>query len=77
MVCDACQQGKSHQLPYPKSTSVSISPLDLIFSDVRGPTPTSVGRHNYYLSFIDDHSKFVWLYLLHHKSEVFKCFHDF
>jgi hypothetical protein len=30
-VCDACQQGKSHQLPYPKSTSVSSSPLDLIF----------------------------------------------
>jgi histone deacetylase 1/2 len=33
-VCDACQQGKSHQLPYPKSTSVSTSPFDLVFSDV-------------------------------------------
>jgi len=30
-VCDACQQGKSHQLPYPKSTSVSSFPLDLYF----------------------------------------------
>ena len=29
------------------------------------------------MSFIDDHSKFVWLYLLHHKSEVFQCFQDF
>jgi hypothetical protein len=34
LVCDACQLGKSHQLPYPKSTSVSTSPLELIFSDV-------------------------------------------
>jgi histone deacetylase 1/2 len=33
-ICDACQQGKSHQLPYPKSTSFSTHPLDLIFSDV-------------------------------------------
>ena len=77
VVCDACQLGKSHQLPYPKSTSTSSSPLDLIFSDVWGPAPTSVGHHNYYVSFIDDHSKFTWLYLLRHKSEVFQCFCDF
>jgi hypothetical protein len=77
MVDDACQQGKSHQLPYPRSTSVSASPLDLIFSDVWGPAPTSVGRHNYYVSFIDDHTKFTWFYLLRHKSKVFQCFRDF
>jgi histone deacetylase 1/2 len=76
-VCDACQQGKSHQLPYPKSTSVSSSPLDLIFFDVWGPAPTSVGRYSYYVSFIDDHSKFTWIYLLKHKSEVFARFHEF
>jgi hypothetical protein len=42
-VCDSCQQGKSHQLPYPVSTSVSTAPLRLVFSDVWGPAPTSVG----------------------------------
>jgi len=76
-VCDACQQGKSHQLPYPRSTSVSSSPFDLVFSDVWGPAPNSVGRKNYYLSFIDDFSKHTWIYLLSRKSEVFQCFHDF
>ena len=76
-VCDACQQGKSHQLPYPKSFSLSSHPFDLVFSDVWGPAPSSVSRQNYYVSFIDDHTKFVWLYLLHHKSKVFQCFHDF
>ena len=75
--CDACQQGKSHQLSYLKSTSVSTSPLDLVFSDVWGPAPTSVGRFNYFVSFIDDYSKFTWIYLLRYKSEVFQCFHDF
>jgi hypothetical protein len=76
-VCDACQSGKTHQLPYPRSTSISSLPMDLVFSDVWGPAPNSIGHHNYYVSFIDDHSKFVWIYLLEHKSEVFQCFQDF
>jgi hypothetical protein len=76
-VCDACQQGKSHQLPFPKSVSVSKTPLELVFSDVWGPAPTSAGKHNYYVSFIDDFSKFIWIYLLQHKSEVFQKFYDF
>jgi hypothetical protein len=29
------------------------------------------------VSFIDDFSKFTWIYLLRHKSEVFQCFTDF
>jgi hypothetical protein len=77
-ICDACQKGKSHrQLPYPKSTSVSSCPFELIFYDVWGPAPTSVGRKNYYVSFIDDFSKFTWIYMLRFKSEVFQCFRDF
>jgi histone deacetylase 1/2 len=70
-VCDACQQGKHHQLPYPRSTSVSTSPMELIFSDVWGPAPISVGKHTYYVSFIDDYTKFVWIYLIRQKFEVF------
>ena len=46
-ICDSCQRAKSHQLPYPVSTSVSTKPLQLIFSDVWGPALTC------YVSFID------------------------
>ena len=46
------------------------------FFDVWGPAPTSVWRNNYYVSFIDDYSKFTWIYLLRHKSKVFSCFRD-
>jgi histone deacetylase 1/2 len=35
-VCDACQQGKSHQLPFSLSTRVTKSPLEIIYSDVWG-----------------------------------------
>jgi hypothetical protein len=76
-VCDACQWAKSHKLPFPKSISVSKVPLELMFSDVRGPTPTSVSKNNYYVSFIDDFSKFALVYLLKHKSDVFQRFQEF
>lgn len=69
--------GKSDQLPFPKSTSVSIAPLEHVFSDVWGPAPSSVGNKNYYVSFIDDFSKFYWIYLLKPKSEVCEVFHLF
>lgn len=43
-VCDACLRAKAHQLPYPKSTSQSAAPLDLVFSDVWGPAIDSFGN---------------------------------
>jgi histone deacetylase 1/2 len=76
-VCDACQQGKSHQLPFSESSRVVKTPLELIFSDVWGPAQTSVSGHNYYVSFIDAYSRFTWLYLLKHKSDVFDVFLQF
>jgi hypothetical protein len=76
-VCDSCQRAKSHQLPYFTSNKVSVAPLDLIHSDVWGPAPTSVGRFSFYVSFIDDHTKYTWIYLLRQKSDVFSVFHDF
>ena len=65
-VCESCQKAKSHQLPYSRSTSESHYPLELIFSDVWGPAPDSFDRKNYYVSFIDDFSKFTWIYLIRH-----------
>lgn len=69
-VCNACQLAKSHQPPYSKSTHVSEIPLQLIFSDVWGPSFQSSGCSKYYVSFIDDYSKFTWIYLLNNKSDV-------
>jgi hypothetical protein len=76
-VCDACQRAKSHQLPFSNSSSVSQAPLELVFSVVWGPAPSSAGRFKYYVSFIDDHSKFTWFYLLENRFDVFQNFCDF
>jgi hypothetical protein len=69
--------GKAHQLPYPKSSSVSSVPPELVFSDVWGPAPESVRRKKCFVSFIDDFSKFVWIYTLKNRSEVFERFLEF
>jgi hypothetical protein len=76
-VCDTCQQAKSHQLPFSSSINNSKFLLDLIYSDVFGPAPDSVGRKKYYVSFIDEFIKFTWIYLLKIKSEVFQKFQEF
>jgi hypothetical protein len=76
-VCNACQQAKSHQLPYPVSTSHSSKPFELVFSDVWGPASELVGRQRYYVTFIDDFSKFTWVYMLKSKSNVFHKFIEF
>jgi histone deacetylase 1/2 len=74
VICDACQQGKSHQLPFSLSKHVISAPLEIIYSDVWGPAQPSVTGHTYYVSFIDGYSRFTWLYLLKRKNDVFNVF---
>jgi hypothetical protein len=50
---------------------MSKAPLELIYSDVWGPTLNSVSKNNYYVSFIEDFSMFTWIFLLKHTSELF------
>jgi isochorismate hydrolase len=64
-------------LSYPISSSRSSAPLELVFSDVWGPVLNSTGNKTYYVSFIDDFSKFTWIYLLKFKYEVFQRFQEF
>ncbi|KAJ1704596.1 hypothetical protein LUZ63_004375 [Rhynchospora breviuscula] len=74
-LCHACAQAKAHVLPFHSSVSVSSAPLELIHSDVWGPSPvTSSQGYRYYVTFVDDYSKFTWIYFLKQKSDVLKMF---
>ena len=42
-----------------------------------GPAPAFVGKHLYYVIFIDDFSKFTWIYLLKNRSDVYQVFLNF
>ena len=74
-VCEACQMGKQHRLPFPNERNRSRSPLDLIHSDVWGPAQNvSLGGSRYFVTFIDDFTRHTWVCTIAKKSEVFACF---
>ena len=73
--CTHCLYGKMHNLSFPKSQFVALSPFELVHSNVWGPTPiTSVNGFRYYVIFVDHFTRFTWLYPLKSKFEVFSKF---
>ena len=77
--CHGCAVGKSKRLPFPKKSNRKTSrPLELIHSDVCGPFHlTSVGGSRYFVTFVDDYSRYVTVYMLKSKHEAFDKFVDF
>ena len=76
-VCIECIKGKQtnkRKLSANRSTGV----LQLIHTDICGPFPTaSWNGQQYFITFIDDYSRYGYLYLIHEKSQfldVFKVF---
>ncbi|KAJ0431334.1 putative RNA-directed DNA polymerase [Helianthus annuus] len=78
VVCSGCQYGKAKQQPFPSSTFQAIEPLQLVHSDVFGPVKQfSIKGKRYMVTFIDDYSRFVWIYFMKEKAEVFAKFKEF
>jgi hypothetical protein len=71
-VYEACQLEKQAKHPFPTQTiHVSSKPLEMIHSYVWTMKTESIGGCKYWVSFIDDHTKKVWVYFMKHKGEVF------
>ena len=75
--CDSCPLGKSTKLPFSKSESMSQFPLELLHSDVWCSPVMSVEGFRYYLLFVDDYSRYSWIFPMKNKSEVFGIFVTF
>ena len=57
------------------STFRSTEPLELVHTDVCGKLNVkSLSGSEYFLSFVDDYTRYVWTYVLKNKSDVFKKF---
>ncbi|KAM2723556.1 hypothetical protein EV1_026500 [Malus domestica] len=77
-VCAGCQYGKAHQLPYEESKFKAKEPLELVHSDVFGPVKQlSIGGMRYMVTFIDDFSRYVWVFFVKEKSDTFSKFKEF
>jgi GAG-pre-integrase domain len=72
-----CCVAKSHIyiLPFVPSTSTSSSPLAIVYLDVWGLAPLlSNNGFRYYIIFVDDYSRYTWIYFLRTKDEVVHVF---
>ena len=76
--CEGCVYGKIHRMPFPKFSWRATTPLELVHADICGPTRTpSLKNRRYFLLFVDDYSRMMWVYFLEHKSEAFSMFLQF
>ena len=75
-LCESCVLGKQKRVSFTKTVRETKSEkLELVHTDVWGPAPvSSLGGSRYYVTFIDDFSRKVWVYFLKHKSDVFVTF---
>ncbi|CAA7035584.1 unnamed protein product [Microthlaspi erraticum] len=77
-VCEPCQMSKSSRLKFSVSASSVLNPLDRIHCDLWGPSPVVSNQgFKYYALFIDEFSRYSWLFPLRAKSEFFSVFQEF
>ena len=74
--CSPCIDGKIHKKQFLTTGGKRANKqLELIHSNVCGEVKTSsLGGFHYFLTFIDDNTWYVWVYILKSKSQVFQKF---
>ena len=69
--CYICPLAKQKRLSFPSHNNMSDSPFDLIYYDIWGPYHlNSHSGHKYFLTLVDDCTRFTWIFLLKQKSNV-------
>ncbi|KAA0038926.1 integrase [Cucumis melo var. makuwa] len=78
-ICEVCILAKHHRDSFPTGKAWRASkPLELIHTDLCGPMRTTTnGGNRYFITFIDDFSRKLWIYFLKEKSEALVCFKSF
>nr|CAN68286.1 hypothetical protein VITISV_017015 [Vitis vinifera] len=69
--CEVYELVKHHRASFPKSKYKPSIPFTLIHSDLWGPSRTPNKTHKkWFITFIDDHTRLCWVYLLTDKTET-------
>lgn len=76
--CVTCAEGKMSRKPFSHESKRASTFLELVHSDVCGPMSVkSIGGSRYFVTFIDDFSRKVFVYMLANKSQVYDTFIKF
>lgn len=77
-ICDNFLINKQTRNSFSNFTTSKASEILHVYLDICGPLDTpSLGGNRYFVSFVDDMSRKVWLYPIKVKSDVFNIFKDF
>ena len=77
-ICNTCHYAKHKRLPFSSSTSHASNKFELLHIDIWGPcSKTSMHGHRYFVTIIDDFSRYTWTHLMHTKSETRRIITDF
>ena len=75
--CESCLLGKMTKLPFKGNGERANGLLDLIHTDVCGPMSMHArGGFVYFITFIDEYSRYGYLYLMSYKFEAFERFKE-
>ena len=76
--CDVCMRTKQHQVSFLSQSYKPTQSFTLIHSDVWGPSKViaSSGKQ-WFVTFIDDHTRLTWVFLITDKLEVSSIFQNF
>lgn len=71
-ICHICPLAKQRRMSFPFNNKVVAVVFDLVHCDIWGPfkTPTYAG-YRYFLTLVDDCSRYTWTYLMRNKSDEF------
>ena len=77
--CEGCVMGKQHQQPFSKKEkNFTTKLLELVHINACGPMNVpSVRGSRYFITFIDDFSRYVTVYMMKQKSKVIDRFKEF
>ena len=71
LFCNACHMAKLRRTSFKYLDDRCLSPFECIHSDVWGPCQVeSLTGCRYFVIFVDDYSRTMWLHLLKSKAEV-------
>jgi hypothetical protein len=73
--CQVCVQSKEPRMPHKTAETRNLAPLDLIHSDLCEMNRIlTKGGKQYFITFIDDSTRFYYVYLLKLKDEALHYF---
>ena len=76
--CEVCELAKHQCYVFRAHPCKKSAPFTLIHIDIWGPSHVpNLSNTRWFISFIDDHSRLCWIYLMKEKSETFSIFKQF